>query len=132
MTSGSARAVSERPQGEGAPCPRESASAASHAAEADVVIPASRLPVRAPWGFVAAATAAFLVVALITIAHHEYWRDEVRAFSLATETPSLSALFRELRYEGHPALWFLLLRGAHAVVPSPLVLPAVAGALLAA
>ena len=126
MTSVSARAVRGRPQGEHAPHPRETVSGSRSAAEADVVTSASRERAPASWAFVLAATVGFLVVALITIAHHEYWRDEVRAFSLATDTPSLAALFHELRYEAHPALWFLLLRGAHAAVPSPLVLPAVA------
>jgi hypothetical protein len=89
--------------------------------------PASAVrPARESWAFVLVAAAAFLVVALVTVAFHEFWRDEVRAFSLATETRSLAALFRELRYEGHPALWYLLLRGAHAIVPTTLVLPGVA------
>lgn len=56
---------------------------------------------------------------------HEPWRDEVHRYSVATSTASLGELFGALRNDGHPALWYLLLRGAHAVVPVPAVLPAV-------
>jgi hypothetical protein len=58
---------------------------------------------------------------------HEPWRDEVRAYTIATSTATLGDLFGTLRADGdgHPALWYLLLRGAHAVVPVPAVLPAV-------
>ncbi len=89
------------------------------------------LPTRSPesWGFVLPVAAAYLLVVLVTLAHHEYWRDEVRALSIATATPSLGALFAELRFEGHPVLWYLLLRAAHAVASTPLVLPFVSVAV---
>ena len=87
----------------------------------------SRSP--ASWGFVLPVTALYLLIVLVTVAHHEYWRDEVRALSIATATPSLSALFAELRYEGHPLLWYLLLRTAEAVASTPLVLPFVSVAV---
>ena len=56
--------------------------------------------------------------------HHEAWRDEVVALSIAWQTPSWGALWRFMRHEGHPILWYVLLRVAHAVVPSTAVLPA--------
>jgi hypothetical protein len=43
---------------------------------------------------------------------HELWRDEVRALSIATGSPSVASLLGELHTEGHPAAWFLLLRAA--------------------
>jgi hypothetical protein len=66
------------------------------------------------------------VVGAVAI-RHEPWRDEVRAYTIATSTATLRDLFGALRTDGdgHPALWYLLLRGAHAVAPVPAVLPAV-------
>ena len=58
--------------------------------------------------------------------HHEMWRDEVRAFSVAIRATSIPALLDALRVEGHPALWYLVLAAGHAVWQSPLVLPVAA------
>lgn len=66
--------------------------------------------------------AAYIAIIVLTALHHEFWRDEVRAFSLATEG-SLRDMFTELRTEGHPALWYLLLRGGYWLTGSRLVLP---------
>jgi hypothetical protein len=69
---------------------------------------------------------AWLLVALILAAHHAFWRDEVRAFSLAIQGDSVIDMLAGLHGEGHPALWYLLLRGVHFLVPSPRMLPVVA------
>ena len=55
--------------------------------------------------------------------HHEMWRDEVRAFSVAIRATSIPALFDALRVEGHPVLWYLVLAAGHSIFQSPLVLP---------
>ena len=60
---------------------------------------------------------------------HVLWRDEVRAFSIALSGSGFSAMLRNVHGEGHPALWYLILRGAHALFPSREVLP-VAGLLI--
>ena len=49
-----------------------------------------------------------VLLALIT-SHHEMWRDEMQAWLIVRDNPSLRDLFHLLRYEGHPALWYLLL-----------------------
>lgn len=64
----------------------------------------------------------YLAIVIFTASHHEMWRDEVRAFSIATDG-SLRDMFAELRYEGHPALWYLLLRAGYFITGSRLVLP---------
>src|ERR1700739_2024372 len=51
----------------------------------------------------------------LQIARHVMWRDEVRALTIALNGDDLIAMLRGLHGEGHPALWYLLLRGAHAV-----------------
>ncbi|HEV8631167.1 MAG TPA: hypothetical protein VGV61_12685 [Thermoanaerobaculia bacterium] len=54
-------------------------------------------------------TAGFALLLAIGLLRHEMWRDELQAWMLARASPSLPALFANLRYEGHPALWHLLL-----------------------
>jgi hypothetical protein len=67
--------------------------------------------------------AAYAALLVILALHHEMWRDEVRAFSVATRAGSWSALLAELHYEGHPALWYVILRVGFALTHSNLVLP---------
>ena len=62
-----------------------------------------------------------LIVALSF--YHEMWRDEVRALSVAIDAPSWGAMFADLRHEGHPSLWYVILRAGYAVSHSNLVLP---------
>ncbi len=61
-------------------------------------------------------------VVLITL-NHEYWRDEVRAWSLVRQAASPFDLPALVRYEGHPLLWYLLLFIGSSIVDSPLILP---------
>ena len=73
--------------------------------------------------------AAMLIVWAALVAyglqHHAYWRDEVRALTLAVQSPSLFAMPSWIHGEGHPALWYLLLRAAHDLWGSEHVLPLV-------
>ncbi|MEG3123595.1 hypothetical protein [Sphingomonas sp. GB1N7] len=59
--------------------------------------------------------------------HHVFWRDEVRALSLALNGDSWVAMLRGVQGDGHPGLWYLLLRAAHDLVPVREVLPVMAG-----
>ncbi|HEY0314406.1 MAG TPA: hypothetical protein VGC56_18170 [Allosphingosinicella sp.] len=63
---------------------------------------------------------------------HVVWRDEMRALSLALTGDSVVGMIRAIHGEGHPALWYLLLRGAHTLAPVREVLPAIGWALTAA
>jgi hypothetical protein len=53
---------------------------------------------------------------------HELWRDEVRALNIAAGSGSIADLFHNLRNEGHPPLWYLLLYAAFHATGSMLVL----------
>ncbi|TDW96606.1 hypothetical protein [Dinghuibacter silviterrae] len=55
--------------------------------------------------------AGILFVALLayTITHHELWGDEIHSWNIVKASSSLAALFHNMRYEGHPPLWYLLL-----------------------
>jgi hypothetical protein len=63
--------------------------------------------------------AAFAIVAAIGLFHHEMWRDEYQAWLVARDAHSIPELFANLRYEGNPALWHLLLYGLTAVTSDP-------------
>ena len=56
---------------------------------------------------------------------HEPWLDEWQSLQLAVQSPSLGQLLSNLRYEGHPPFYYLLLRGTAEIVPFPWVLIAV-------
>jgi hypothetical protein len=60
-----------------------------------------------------AATYAFMglfavLLALVT-SQHEVYVDEAQAWLIARDSGNLLELVRHLRYEGHPALWYLLI-----------------------
>src|SRR6185369_701731 len=54
-------------------------------------------------------TAAYLLYAGFTTYHHEMWRDEMSPWLIARDSVSPLQIFHNIRYDGHPALWYLLL-----------------------
>jgi hypothetical protein len=78
------------------------------------------------------AFAAWASIVIVTAWHHEFWRDEVRAFSIAIAAPSVLDLPTYLRDEGHPLLWYALLHGAYGLTHGAWVLPVIAGLIAAA
>lgn len=52
--------------------------------------------------------AIYLAVNMALILHHENWRDEAQAWQIAGLL-DLKGLFAQLKYEGHPCLWYLIL-----------------------
>jgi hypothetical protein len=75
------------------------------------------------------AIAAVLTLQLALIFTHRPWLDEWQALQIALQSPTLSDLFENLRYEGHPPLWYFILRGTALVVPAFWVLPVVAAVI---
>lgn len=51
----------------------------------------------------------FAILTWIGLLNHEMWRDELQAWFISSNSDSLVGLFNNLRYEGHPALWHLIL-----------------------
>lgn len=45
----------------------------------------------------------------LVVARHEMWRDELQAWLIARDSPNPLALLANTKYEGHPALWHLIL-----------------------
>lgn len=72
----------------------------------------------------------FALQAVLIFSHHP-WLDEWQALQIALQSPTLADLMANLRYEGHPPLWYLILRTAALIVPTYYVLPAVAAVLAA-
>ena len=54
-------------------------------------------------------TSLFLLYAGFTTFHHEMWRDEMQAWLISRDSPSIFTIFQNCRYEGHPTLWYLCL-----------------------
>lgn len=57
-----------------------------------------------------------LVLQAALVVTHRSWLDEWQALQIALQSPDLGAMLQNLRYEGHPPLWYLLLRGTSAIV----------------
>ena len=54
-------------------------------------------------------TVLYLVVGGVMVVGHALWRDEAQAFLIARDSSSIGELIYNLRFEGHPPLWHLLL-----------------------
>lgn len=50
---------------------------------------------------------AYMIFNSILLARHELWRDEANVWLMARELSPIQ-LFREIKYQGHPCLWYLL------------------------
>jgi hypothetical protein len=97
-----------------------------------VPLVAASAPAAGERWFRLALLAAWVLTAGWLAAGHVMWRDEVRAFTIALSGDSVWAMLRNLQGEGHPALWYLLLRGAHGLFGVREVLPGLAFAIAAA
>lgn len=62
---------------------------------------------------------AFNLYQLLT---HAMWRDELQTWSIAVESRSITALYRNMRYDGFPPLWYLLLWALSHISESPLAM----------
>jgi|GEM_PF-1356966 len=53
------------------------------------------------------------------LARHAMWFDELQAWNIARASRSIPDLFHHLRYEGHPAAWYLVLYAVTRVTGDP-------------
>ena len=51
----------------------------------------------------------FFIIEFVVVQFHEVWRDEIETWAIGMNSHSISELFYNGRYEGHPKLWFLML-----------------------
>jgi hypothetical protein len=54
-------------------------------------------------------TILYVIVGVVGILHHEMWRDEFQTWLVASQSHSLTDLWRNSQYEGHALLWHFLL-----------------------
>jgi hypothetical protein len=66
----------------------------------------------------------FFLLGAILLFNHEMWRDEINPWLLARDSTSVPNLFANVKYEGHPALWYLLLMALTRVSHSPTAMQA--------
>jgi len=59
--------------------------------------------------FPVAMTALYAVLLGIAVFHHEIGYEEGQAWLIARGSSSIANLFHNIRYEGHPSLWYLLI-----------------------
>lgn len=52
---------------------------------------------------------AYLALLAFSMTHHELWGDEIHSWNIAKASGTLSDLFQNIRYEGHPPLWYICL-----------------------
>jgi hypothetical protein len=74
-------------------------------------------------------TVLFAVGLGVALSHHEMWRDELQAWLLARDAASPLELLHNIRYEGHPGLWHLLLWGPAQLTWNPVAMQVVHGLL---
>ena len=68
-------------------------------------------------------SAVFLVIGAVVAWHHEMWRDEMQAWLIARDAPSVFELFNIMkRYEGHPSVWHLGLYVLQFFTSSPIIM----------
>jgi hypothetical protein len=67
----------------------------------------------------------FFVLSFVGILHHEPWRDELQAWMVASDAHSLPELFQNVKYEGHPALWYIVLFAVTRVSDTPFAMAVV-------
>lgn len=68
----------------------------------------------------------WLILLSFGMSHHVFWRDEVRALNIAKAAETLWNLPTYLTNEGHPILWYALLKLSFSIFKSNLVLPILA------
>src|SRR6516165_2118889 len=69
-------------------------------------------------------TSAFFLLGAYLMSHHEMWRDEIEYWLIARDSTSVPNLFANMKYEGSPTLWPLLLMLLTRVSHSPTAMQA--------
>ncbi len=73
-------------------------------------------------GFAAFVVTVYLGLGILGMLHHEMWFDELQSWSIARDSVSIPALIHNIRYEGHPALWYLCLHFLSHISRSPVIM----------
>ncbi len=64
----------------------------------------------------------FFGLGLIGILNHAMWRDELNGWLIARDSLNLQDFWQNIRYEGHPILWYLCLLALNQLTTNPLAM----------
>src|SRR4051794_7562367 len=51
----------------------------------------------------------YCITLAYAMSHHELWGDEIHSWNIAKASLSYSDLISNIRYEGHPPIWYTIL-----------------------
>ena len=71
--------------------------------------------------------AGFAAIVAISLVFHEMWMDELNPWVIARDARSLQLLFFNMRFEPHPALWYLCLYALTRITHQPWAMQVVHG-----
>jgi len=64
----------------------------------------------------------FAIAGLIGILNHAMWRDEINGWLIARDSVSASQFIHNIKYEGHPLLWYVFLSILNKITPNPVAM----------
>ena len=64
----------------------------------------------------------FAVITLIGILNHAMWRDELNGWLIARDSYSFINFFDNIKYEGHPLIWYVCLWFLNQITGNPLAM----------
>ncbi|EAZ89866.1 hypothetical protein [Crocosphaera chwakensis] len=64
----------------------------------------------------------FAIITLIGILNHAMWRDELNGWLIARDSYSLIHFFENIKYEGHPVIWYVCLWVLNQITANPIAM----------
>ncbi len=64
----------------------------------------------------------FAIITLIGTLNHVMWRDELNGWLIARDSSSLINFFENIKYEGHPLLWYVCLWVLNQITANPIIM----------
>ncbi|WP_414544267.1 hypothetical protein [Nostoc sp. CCY0012] len=65
---------------------------------------------------------AFSILGLIGILSHDMWRDELNPWLIVRDSESFGDLIANIKYEGHPLLWYFCLALLRRIADNPVIM----------
>ncbi|MEM9541315.1 MAG: hypothetical protein AAGA60_17680, partial [Cyanobacteria bacterium P01_E01_bin.42] len=75
-----------------------------------------------PFVFNIAVISLFLSLSLIGLFRHSMWRDELNVWTIVRDSSSILELLLNIKYEGHPVLWYFCLSLLHYFTDNPIIM----------
>ena len=75
-----------------------------------------------PDSFTGLLVSIFFILGSIGILNHAMWRDEINVWLIARDSASIMELFSNIKYEGHPGLWYICLYLLNQITHNPVIM----------